>query len=138
MKNGCHRSVGDFGPVEEGAEGFCGFRLALGVRFGRCIFRHHQRRGIQGDLKSSAGSIHARVIDGHADCAYERHGDHRHQRGYTAPGVLEKTGQHRLTQRLLKTIVEFLHMGVPPLKKRENDGANCVNLPASGLRSFKQ
>jgi hypothetical protein len=103
MKNGCHRSVGDFGPVEEGAEGFCGFRLALGVRFGRCIFRHHQRRGIQGDLKSSAGSIHARVIDGHADCAYERHGDHRHQRGYTAPGVLEKTGQHRLTQRLLKT-----------------------------------
>jgi hypothetical protein len=37
---------------------------------------------------------------------------------------------------------EFLHMGVPPLKKRERYTANLgetrFNLPANGLRSFKQ
>jgi hypothetical protein len=37
---------------------------------------------------------------------------------------------------------EFLHMGVPPLKKREREALNLgesrLNLPANPLRSLKQ
>ena len=103
MKNGCHRSVGDFGPVEEGAEGFCGFRLSFGVRLGRRIFGHHQRCRIQRDLEGCAGGVHPRVIDGHADCSHHGYSDDRHQWGYTAPGVLEETGQHAAHPTVVKT-----------------------------------
>jgi len=101
-ENGRHRGVGDFRPVEQRAEGIRGCGLALFVRLGRRSFRHHQRCGIQGDLESSAGGIHPRVIDGHANSAHDGHSDNRHQRGYTAPGVFEERVNMRLTQSLLK------------------------------------
>jgi hypothetical protein len=66
-------------------------------------FDNHQRRRIQGDLESRAGGVHPRVIDGHADCSHDGHSDDRHQWGYTAPGVLEKTGQHADHPTFVKT-----------------------------------
>ena len=103
VKTGVTVGVSDFGPIEEGAEGFCGFRLAFGVRFGRRIFGHHQCRGIQGNLEGCAGGVHPRVVDGHADCSHDGHSDDRHQWGYTAPGVLEETGQHAAHPTVVET-----------------------------------
>ena len=102
-EGGRDSGVGDFGPVEKGTEGFRGFGLALGVRLGRRIFGHHQCRRIQRDLEGCAGGVHPRVIDGHADCSHDGYSDDRHQWGYTAPGVLEETGQHAAHPTVVKT-----------------------------------
>jgi len=50
----------------------------------------------------------------------------------------------RLHPKVVETTYQqkFLHMGVPPLKKREgyrgNLGESRLNLPENGLRSFKE
>ena len=94
VKTGVTAASVTSGRLNSATERIRGCGLALFVRLGRRIFRHHQRCGIQGDLESSTGGIHPRVVDGHADCAHDGHSDDRHQRGYTAPGVFEETGQH--------------------------------------------